>query len=96
MKPRNSGLGVSLHASKWVVPAIVAAMLPACANYAGIHSDKQIAEPQQFETAKSLPAEQGHWPAADWVDQFGDAQLKTLIDETPTSSASPLRISTRR
>jgi len=86
MKPRNSGLGVSLHASKWVVPAIVAAMLPACANYAGIHSDKQIAEPQQFETAKSLPAEQGHWPAADWVDQFGDAQLKTLIDEALKSS----------
>ena len=86
MKPRNFGLGVSLHASKWVISAIVAAMLPACANYAGIHSDKQIAGPQQFETAQSLPAEQGHWPAADWVDQFGDAQLKTLIDEALKSS----------
>lgn len=86
MKPRNFGPGVSLHASKWVVPAIFAAMLPACANYAGIHSDKQIAEPKQFETAKSLPAEEGRWPAADWVDQFGDAQLKTLIDEALKSS----------
>jgi hypothetical protein len=42
-------------------------------NYAGIHSDKQMAEPQQFETTQSLPAENGHWPAADRADQFGDA-----------------------
>lgn len=86
MKSRTSSFGVNLPASKWAVPAIVAAMLSACANYAGIHSDKQIAKPQQFETARSLPAEQGRWPAADWVDQFGDAQLKTLIDEAMQAS----------
>jgi NodT family efflux transporter outer membrane factor (OMF) lipoprotein len=77
---------MSLHAPTWAVPAIVAAMLSGCANYAGIHSDKQIAEPQQFDTARSLPAEQGRWPAADWVDQFGDAQLKALIDEALKAS----------
>ncbi|MGG1947246.1 efflux transporter outer membrane subunit [Trinickia sp. NRRL B-1857] len=76
----------TLTASKWVIPALVAAILPACANYAGIHSDKRIAEPRQFETALSLPAEQGRWPAADWVEQFGDAQLKTLIDEALKAS----------
>lgn len=86
MKSRIPGFSVSLHASKWAVPAIVVAMLSACANYAGIHSDKQIAKPQQFDTALSLPAEQGRWPAADWVDQFGDAQLKALIDEALRAS----------
>lgn len=86
MKKRNSCLGVSPHGSTWVVPAIVAVLLPACANYAGIHSDKRIAEPQRFDTTLSLPAEQGRWPAADWVDQFGDAQLKTLIDEALKAS----------
>lgn len=86
MKSRTSSCGVTLPASKWAVPAIAAAMLSACANYAGIHSDKQIAKPQQFETARSLPAAQGRWPAADWVDQFGDAQLKTLIDEAMQGS----------
>ncbi len=68
------------------VSAIFAAVLSACANYAGIHSDKQIAAPQQFETAQSLPAQQGHWPAADWADQFGDAQLKALIAEALQAS----------
>ncbi len=68
------------------VSAVLAAMLSACVNYAGIHSDKQMAEPQQFETTRSLPAEEGHWPAADWADQFGDAQLKALIAEALTGS----------
>ena len=86
MKSRIPSFGMSLRAPTWAVPAIVAAMLSACANYAGIHSDKQIAEPQQFATARSLPAEQGRWPAADWVDQFGDAQLKALIDEALKAS----------
>jgi NodT family efflux transporter outer membrane factor (OMF) lipoprotein len=86
MKSRIPSFGVSLHAYQWAVPAIAVAMLSACANYAGIHSDKQIAKPQQFDTAHSLPAEQGRWPAADWVDQFGDAQLKALIDEALRTS----------
>jgi NodT family efflux transporter outer membrane factor (OMF) lipoprotein len=86
MKSRIPSFGMSLRAPTWAVPAIVAAMLSGCANYAGIHSDKQIAQPQQFDTARSLPAEQGRWPAADWVDQFGDAQLKALIDEALKAS----------
>jgi efflux transporter, outer membrane factor (OMF) lipoprotein, NodT family len=35
---------------------------------------------------QSLPAEHGHWPGANWADQFGDAQLKALIDEALRSS----------
>jgi NodT family efflux transporter outer membrane factor (OMF) lipoprotein len=65
---------------------MVAATVSACVNYAGIHSDAKTADPQQYATQQSLPPEQGHWPAADWADQFGDAQLKALIDEALKSS----------
>ena len=46
--------------------AILVAMLSACVNYAGIHSDQQMAQPQQYATTQSLPAENGHWPSANW------------------------------
>ncbi|WP_081070058.1 efflux transporter outer membrane subunit [Burkholderia cepacia] len=68
------------------VTAIVAAGLSACVNYAGIHGDAALVDPQQYATQHSLPFEQGRWPAADWADQFGDIQLKALIDEALRSS----------
>ncbi|AEI80990.1 multidrug resistance outer membrane protein MdtP [Cupriavidus necator N-1] len=71
-----------------LLSVLVAAFLSACANYAGIHSDKQIAEPTTYTTTQSIPAEQGHWPSADWADQFGDAQLKALITEALQGSPS--------
>lgn len=74
------------RALKAGVSVLVAAVLSACANYAGIHGDAKTADPQQYATQQSIPAEQGHWPAANWADQFGDAQLKALIDEALTSS----------
>lgn len=78
------------------VPVILAVALSACVNYADIHSDKQISNPGQFATDHSLPSEQGHWPAADWADQFGDAQLKALIDEalqkSPTIAQAQARL----
>ena len=67
---------------------LVAAVLSACAHYAGIRSDKQIAEPTTYASTQSIPAEQGHWPAADWADQFGDAQLKALIAQALQGSPS--------
>ncbi|RKT27192.1 NodT family efflux transporter outer membrane factor (OMF) lipoprotein [Paraburkholderia sp. RAU2J] len=63
------------------VTVIFAAVLSACANYAGISSDRQMAEPQTYATQQSIPQDNGHWPAADWADQFGDAQLKALLAE---------------
>ena len=68
------------------VPVIVATGLSACANYAGIHGNAAVADTQQYATQQSLPFERGHWPAADWADQFGDGQLKALIDEALRSS----------
>jgi NodT family efflux transporter outer membrane factor (OMF) lipoprotein len=61
--------------------AILFLVLSACANYAGIHSDHQITNPQAYETSQSLVSERGHWPAPNWADQFGDPQLHALLDE---------------
>ncbi|CAM2161840.1 Efflux transporter outer membrane subunit [Paraburkholderia sacchari] len=68
------------------VPVIAATGLSACVNYAGIHGDTAMTDPQQYVTQQSLPFERGHWPSADWADQFGDNQLKALIDEALRSS----------
>ncbi|MBM5584930.1 efflux transporter outer membrane subunit [Burkholderia pseudomallei] len=87
------------HASRTLktgVPVVVAGMLSACANYAGIHGDAAMTDPQHYATQWSLPFEQGRWPTADWVDQFGDGQLKSLIDEalerSPTLDQARARV----
>lgn len=67
---------------------LMAAVLAGCANYAGIRSDKHIAEATAYATTQSIPAEQGRWPSADWTDQFGDAQLKALTGEALQGSPS--------
>ncbi|MFT0172888.1 efflux transporter outer membrane subunit [Paraburkholderia mimosarum] len=96
MKSQIYKASIGAHTLKRGVSAIALATLAACANYAGIHSDKQMAQPQQYETTQSLPQEQGHWPSADWVDQFGDAQLKALIAEallgSPTVEQAKARV----
>jgi NodT family efflux transporter outer membrane factor (OMF) lipoprotein len=88
-----------LRGSTWAAStaaAVAALVLAGCVNYAGIKSDKQIARPTTYETAKSLPAEGGRWPAMDWADQFGDPQLSTLIAEAlagnPTIDQARARI----
>lgn len=96
MKVQITKSGSGIHAIKAGLSAILLAVLSACANYAGIHSDQQMARPQQFDTTQSLPAESGHWPAADWADQFGDSQLKALLEEalkgSPTIAQARARI----
>ncbi|SOE75022.1 efflux transporter, outer membrane factor (OMF) lipoprotein, NodT family [Burkholderia sp. OK233] len=96
MKSQIIKSGSGIRAMKAGLSAILVAVLPACANYAGIHSDKQMAQPQQFNTTQSLPAGSGHWPAADWADQFGDAQLKALLAEalkgSPTLEQARARV----
>ncbi|CAG9243391.1 MarR family transcriptional regulator [Paraburkholderia unamae] len=96
MKMQTSRSSIGVRTLKRGVSAIAMVALAACANYAGIHSDKQMAQPQHFETAQSLPQEQGHWPSTDWVDQFGDAQLKALIAEalqgSPTIEEARARV----
>lgn len=86
MKSHAFTSGVHTYAFNLGISAIFAAVLSACANYADIHSDKHIANPQQFDTVRSLPGEQGHWPTVDWTAQFGDAQLKALLEEALKAS----------
>jgi NodT family efflux transporter outer membrane factor (OMF) lipoprotein len=73
-----------------------AAALSACVNYAGIHGDATAADPQRYATRDSLPAERGRWPDANWADQFGDDQLKALLDEalkdSPTLEQARARV----
>ena len=96
MKRQISKSGSALLTMKVGLSAILLALLSACVNYAGIHSDQQMAQPQQYATTQSLPAESGHWPAAGWADQFGDAQLKALLEEalkgSPTIAQARARI----
>jgi len=70
------------------ISALMAAALAGCANYAGIASDKHIADAPGYATTQSIPAEQGRWPSAEWAGQFGDTQLKALIDEALRGSPS--------
>ena len=86
MKSQLNRTSAGSRLAKAGVTVICAAVLSACANYAGISSDKQMAQPQSFATQQSIPSDQGHWPATDWADQFGDAQLKALLAEALQSS----------
>src|SRR3984957_12581014 len=70
--------------------AVAAFALAGCANYAGIKSEKQIAQPQSdaLQAAQSLPSQDGQWPSLDWAKQFGDPQLPQLIDEALAGNPS--------
>ena len=70
--------------------AVAAFALAGCANYAGIKSDKQIAQPQSdnLQAAQSVPSQGGQWPSLDWAKQFGDPQLPQLIDEALAGNPS--------
>jgi NodT family efflux transporter outer membrane factor (OMF) lipoprotein len=96
MKSQLNGKIAGLRLAKASVTVICAAVLSACANYAGISSDKQMAQPQSFATQQSIPSDQGRWPATDWANQFGDAQLKALLAEalqgSPTLAQARARI----
>ena len=93
---KQSNRNTASRFGRYAAPALLLAVLAGCANYAGIHGDGQMAQPGQFATTQSLPAEQGRWPAADWADQFGDGQLRALIAEalqdSPTMDKARARV----
>jgi len=64
------------------------AALAGCANYAGIHSDKQVAPIASLQSQQSLPAQGGAWPTMEWAARFGDPQLPALIKEALADSPS--------
>jgi NodT family efflux transporter outer membrane factor (OMF) lipoprotein len=82
--------------SKLLLSLAVAAMLPGCAHFSDLGSDQHISDVQKGQDAASLPSEHGHWPAADWVGQFGDPQLSALVAEalqqSPTLAQAHARV----
>jgi len=96
MKLFNSSASASGSASASVAirsalaAAVAAFALAGCANYAGIKSDKHIAQTQSdaLQAAQSLPSQGGQWPSLDWAKQFGDPQLPQLIDEALAGNPS--------
>ncbi|WP_034294885.1 efflux transporter outer membrane subunit [Herbaspirillum sp. RV1423] len=63
--------------------------LSGCASFSGISSDKHMAQPGDYAVGSSLAGqESGQWPAANWVEQFGDPQLTALIAEAMENSPS--------
>src|SRR6516225_8872709 len=91
-----SRLRVRPRALAFAVACATVAIMSGCANYIGIKSDKTLAQPQQFESSQSIPAQGGQWPALDWAKQFGDPQLQKLIDEAidgnPTIAQAQARL----
>jgi NodT family efflux transporter outer membrane factor (OMF) lipoprotein len=88
MKSQLNQKSIGSRVSAVGISVMFAAVLSACANYSGIHSDQHMAQPQSYEATQSIPSESGHWPAAGWADQFGDAQLKALLAEALKNSPS--------
>lgn len=90
MKLFYSSASAPVAARSALSAAVAAFALAGCANYAGIKSDKQIAQPQSdaLQAAQSLPSQGGQWPSLDWAKQFGDPQLTQLIDEALAGSPS--------
>lgn len=96
MTPHSQSRPAVRRAAAAAAAAMAAMALSGCANYFGIKSDKTIAQPQQFETSQSIPAQGGQWPTLDWANQFGDPQLPKLVDEAlegnPTIAQAQARI----
>jgi NodT family efflux transporter outer membrane factor (OMF) lipoprotein len=90
MKLFYSSASAPVAARSALAAAVAAFALAGCANYVGIKSDKQIAQPQSdaLQAAQSLPSQGGQWPSLDWAKQFGDPQMAQLIDEALAGSPS--------
>src|SRR6266702_5242609 len=90
MKLFYSSAPAPIAARSVLATAVAAFALAGCANYAGIKSDKQIAQPQNdaLQATQSVPSQGGQWPSLDWAKQFGDPQLPQLIDEALAGNPS--------
>jgi len=69
------------RAGMLALTAIAAAVLAGCAAFGNSHSTQTMTAPEALASSQTLPAEHGQWPGMDWVDQFNDPQLRSLVDE---------------
>lgn len=72
----------------WFTISCAVVLLSACASYKGIAPSTTVRQPEQFETAQSLPQQHGQWPDALWATQIGGAALQSLIDEAIAGNPS--------
>lgn len=101
----NHQIGAAMHAAtRWRLPAQAAAALLSTLALAGCAAFDHSAPTQTLapvaDTAQSLPAQHGQWPADDWLDAFGDPQLAALAREavagSPTLQAAQARVEAAR
>ncbi len=76
------------RAAPLALTALAAAALAGCAAFGDAHSTLSKTDPAALAASQTLPAEHGQWPSMDWVDQFHDPQLRTLVDEAIQNSPS--------
>ncbi|MCS6763594.1 MAG: efflux transporter outer membrane subunit [Candidatus Protistobacter heckmanni] len=84
-----------------VAAAITVLTLAGCAAMGD--ADRPLAKMNDagnYAAQKSLPAQGGQWPAANWTESLADPQLKALIDEAlagnPSLQAAQVRIAAAR
>lgn len=84
--PRAANGQATRRAAGLALTALTVAALAGCAAFGGSHSTQVMTDAANIASNQSLPAEQGQWPSQDWVDQFGDPQLRALVDEAVKDS----------
>lgn len=82
--PRNLHVPIK----SWLAASCALVLLSACASYKGIAPSATVQQPEQFETAQSLPQQHGQWPDAIWATKIGGAPLQSLIDEAIAGNPS--------
>ncbi|WP_420996687.1 efflux transporter outer membrane subunit [Cupriavidus sp. 30B13] len=86
LSPRANAAG--RRAGALALSALAAALLAGCAAFGNSHSTQTVTAPAALASARTLPGEHGQWPTLDWVDQFNDPQLRSLVDEAVKDSPS--------
>lgn len=100
VSPAAVASGTARRLGSIALTAIAAAVLAGCAAFGNSHTTQVMTEPSQLATTQSLPGQHGQWPSQDWVDQFGDPQLRALVDEaienSPNLQAALARVEASR
>lgn len=99
-RPATPAYAPLRRAGAFALTALAAAALAGCAAFGNSHSTQVMTRPAALASAQTLPSEHGQWPTQDWVDQFGDAQLRALVDEavkdSPNLQAALARVEASR
>jgi NodT family efflux transporter outer membrane factor (OMF) lipoprotein len=73
-------------AARGILTLAIAAALSACASLPEPQARPQIAAAADYASSQALAAPVGVWPAENWWESYGDAQLDSLIREALAGS----------